>query len=58
MYVIFLLIFVSLTVAGGFLALYFWAHRSGQFDDTVSPGVRMLFDDKKPEEKVSGGDHS
>jgi cbb3-type cytochrome oxidase maturation protein len=33
------------TVAGGFLVAFAWAVRSGQFDDTVSPPLRMLFDD-------------
>jgi cbb3-type cytochrome oxidase maturation protein len=33
-------------VASGFLIAFLWAVRSGQYDDTVSPSVRMLFDDK------------
>jgi len=32
-------------VAAGFLAAFAWAVRSGQFDDTTTPPVRMLFDD-------------
>ncbi|ELR70774.1 hypothetical protein C900_03382 [Fulvivirga imtechensis AK7] len=47
MSVIFVLIIVSMVVAGGFLALFIWANKSGQFDDTVTPSMRMLFDDKK-----------
>jgi len=47
MTVIIVLIIISILVAAGFLAAFFWAVRSGQYDDTYSPSVRMLFDDKK-----------
>lgn len=47
MSVIVLLIIIGGIVAAGFLAAFLWAVRSGQYDDTVSPSVRMLFDDKK-----------
>jgi cbb3-type cytochrome oxidase maturation protein len=47
MSVIILLIILGVLVAGGFLAAFLWAVRSGQYDDTVSPSVRMLFDEKK-----------
>jgi cbb3-type cytochrome oxidase maturation protein len=43
--VIVLLIVAGTVVAGGFLAGFFWAVRSGQFDDTTTPAVRMLVDD-------------
>jgi cbb3-type cytochrome oxidase maturation protein len=46
---IFLLIILSLIVAVGFLIAFFWAVRSGQYDDDYTPSVRMLFDD--PAEK-------
>ncbi len=49
MSVIILLIIISIVVALGFLAIFIWAVKTGQFDDTVSPGIRILFDDKKPE---------
>ncbi|AMY11457.1 cytochrome oxidase maturation protein, cbb3-type [Luteitalea pratensis] len=45
MTVIFLLIAVGAVVAGGFLAAFAWAVRSGQFDDTTTPAVRVLLDD-------------
>ncbi|MCK5471226.1 MAG: cbb3-type cytochrome oxidase assembly protein, partial [Cyclobacteriaceae bacterium] len=35
-------------VAVFFLGLFIWAVNTGQFDDTYSPSVRMLFEDKKP----------
>ncbi|MEQ9264940.1 MAG: cbb3-type cytochrome oxidase assembly protein CcoS [Balneolaceae bacterium] len=44
--VIVVLIAFSLTVALGFLAAFFWAVKSGQFDDPETPSIRMLFDDK------------
>jgi cbb3-type cytochrome oxidase maturation protein len=45
MHVMFILIGFSLLVALIFLALYLWAVRSGQYDDKVTPSMRMLFDD-------------
>jgi cbb3-type cytochrome oxidase maturation protein len=39
-----LLIF-SLILSVGFLVAFFWAHHSGQFEDTETPALRMLFDD-------------
>ena len=47
MSVIVLLIIIGIIVAGGFLAGFIWAVKSGQYDDTYSPAVRMLFDDTK-----------
>lgn len=49
MSVIYLLIFVSLTVAVGFIAAFIKAVRSGQFEDDYTPSVRMLFDDELQE---------
>lgn len=48
MSVIIILIIIGGIVATGFLVAFLWAVRSGQYDDTVSPSVRMLFDEKKP----------
>ena len=48
MSVIVILIIIGIIVAGGFLAAFIWAVKSGQYDDTYSPAVRMLFDDSKP----------
>lgn len=45
--VIIILIICSIFVAGGFLLAFIWAVRSGQYDDTYSPAVRILFEDKK-----------
>lgn len=46
MSVIYLLIVVSIIVAFCFLAAFLWAVKDGQYEDDVSPAVRMLFDDE------------
>ena len=48
MSVIILLIIFSIIVATGFLVAFIWAVKTGQFDDTSSPSVRILFEDQKP----------
>ncbi|UXE68135.1 MAG: cbb3-type cytochrome oxidase assembly protein CcoS [Chryseotalea sp. WA131a] len=47
MTIIIVLIGISLTVAIIFLLAFLWSLKSGQYDDTYGPSVRMLFDDKK-----------
>jgi len=49
MYAIFVLIVISLMVAIGFLVAFIWAAKNNQFDDDITPAVRILFDDTKPE---------
>ena len=51
MNIMFLLIGVSLLAAMVFLFLFIWAVRRGQYDDTYTPSVRILFDDE-PQEKI------
>lgn len=46
MNVIFILIAVSLLVAIGFLVVFIWSIRTGQYDDEYTPSVRILFDDE------------
>jgi cbb3-type cytochrome oxidase maturation protein len=41
------LIGFSLLIAVGFLVAFIWAARSGQFDDTYTPSVRVLLDDEE-----------
>ena len=48
MEVMLVLIGFSLLAAVGFLIAFIWALRHGQFDDMVTPSIRMLFDDEKP----------
>jgi cbb3-type cytochrome oxidase maturation protein len=42
--VIVILIAASLLVAVGFLIAFLWAVKSGQYDDTHTPSIRVLFD--------------
>ena len=51
MKIMLLLILISLLIAAGFLLVYLWAARSGQFDDDYTPSVRILFDDTTPAEE-------
>ncbi len=41
---IYLLIFMGAVVALGFLVAFFISVKSGQFDDSTTPAIRMLFD--------------
>ncbi|MEO7530798.1 MAG: cbb3-type cytochrome oxidase assembly protein CcoS [Sediminibacterium sp.] len=43
---IILLLIASISVAAIFLAGFIWSVKSGQYDDEVSPPMRMLFDNK------------
>lgn len=52
MLIIILLIAISLTIAILFLVAFIWSMKSGQFDDTYGPSVRMLFDDKKKKKET------
>jgi cbb3-type cytochrome oxidase maturation protein len=45
MSVIVLLIVASIAVAAGFLGLFLWAVKDGQYDDDTTPAIRILFDD-------------
>lgn len=53
MSVIVVLIGFSIIVAAGFLMAFLWAVRSGQYDDDVSPSVRILFDNEDEKSKQS-----
>jgi cbb3-type cytochrome oxidase maturation protein len=44
--IIILLIGISITIAVAFLAIFLWNVKSGQYDDTYTHSVRMLFDDE------------
>ena len=46
MSVIYVLITVSLLIAIVFFIAFISAVRSGQFDDAVTPSIRILFDNK------------
>jgi len=42
---IYLLIFMGAVVAVGFLVAFFISVKNGQFDDSETPAMRILFDD-------------
>ena len=50
MNIFYLLIGVSLFAALIFLGAFVWAVRSGQFEDTYTPSIRILFDDDEVKE--------
>jgi cbb3-type cytochrome oxidase maturation protein len=51
MNILFLLVGVSLLAALVFLVLFIWSVKSGQYEDTYTPSVRILFDDEEPNEE-------
>lgn len=51
MSVVFVLIIIGILVASAFLLAFIWAVRNGQFDDSYTPSVRILFDDPTPKEE-------
>lgn len=52
MIVIYLLIPLSIVIAVGFLAAFIWAVRTGQYEDTHTPSLRILWEDRGPHEKM------
>lgn len=51
MSVIYLLLTISIIIAVFFFIVFILSVKSGQFDDTYTPSVRMLFDDELVQEK-------
>ena len=47
MSVIFLLIPLSIIIAICFLGAFIWAVRSGQYEDTCTPSMRLLLEEKR-----------
>lgn len=52
MSVIYVLLTISIIVAIGFFVAFIIAVRKGQFDDSYTPSVRMLFEDELVKEKT------
>lgn len=48
MSIIFIVLPLALLVVLAAVIAYVWAARSGQFDDTTTPAVRVLLDDEPP----------
>lgn len=53
MSVIYMLISISVVVAVAFFILFIRAVKSGQYDDSYTPSVRMLFEDELVNEDAS-----
>lgn len=51
MSVIFLLIPLSIIIAICFLVAFIWAVRSGQYEDTCTPSMRLLLEEKRAASK-------
>jgi cbb3-type cytochrome oxidase maturation protein len=51
MSVVIILILAGLAVGLVFVGAFIWAVRSGQFEDTLTPSLRMLAED--PKNKIS-----
>ncbi len=51
MWIIYFLLGCSLTVAVAFLTAFFWAVRGRQFDDVVTPALRVLTDENDHDNK-------
>jgi cbb3-type cytochrome oxidase maturation protein len=47
MQIIFIMVGASLVIALLFLFAFLWSVKSGQYDDTVTPSMRILFDNPK-----------
>jgi cbb3-type cytochrome oxidase maturation protein len=54
MSVIFLLIPLSLLFATVFLVAFVWAVRSGQYEDTCTPSMRLLVEDPRADGRATG----
>lgn len=59
MSIILVLIPLSIVFAVAFLAAFVWAVRSGQYEDTCTPSMRLLLDDPaaKPPERKNFSNH-
>jgi cbb3-type cytochrome oxidase maturation protein len=53
MIVILLLIPLSIVIAICFLAAFIWAVRSGQYEDTCTPSMRLLMEEKRRADRPS-----
>ncbi len=52
MNVLYILVPLALVLAGSGVAAFRWAVRSGQFDDTRTPAVRILIDDERADDST------
>lgn len=58
MNILILMMPITFIIAGGFVAAFIWSTSSGQYDDTITPAHRILFDDNENEEKKNDDEPS
>lgn len=58
MSIIYMLLAISIVVALAFLIAFLLSVRSGQYDDTYTPSVRMLFEDELVSEPSSSEENT
>lgn len=46
MSILIMMVLMSLLLGFGFLLGFIWSVKSGQFKDVITPGARILFDEK------------
>jgi cbb3-type cytochrome oxidase maturation protein len=51
MTILYLLIGISVLVASGFLAAFFYSVKHGQFEDDCTPAMRILLENKNEKNK-------
>lgn len=56
MSIIFLLIPLSIVFAVAFLFAFIWSVRSGQYEDTTTPSMRLLLDERTATKPISEPD--
>ncbi|HRP70461.1 MAG TPA: cbb3-type cytochrome oxidase assembly protein CcoS [Turneriella sp.] len=54
---LYVLLIFSVLLGGGFLAAFFWAQKNGQFEDTQTPAMRILFDEADAKRQREGQSH-
>ncbi|QAA81247.1 cbb3-type cytochrome oxidase assembly protein CcoS [Aequorivita sp. H23M31] len=58
MNIIYMLLAISILVAVIFFVAFIYSVKSGQYDDTYTPSVRMLFEDELVKEKSPKENHN
>lgn len=49
--VIYILLSISVLIAIGFLIAFVWSVKKGQYEDVVSPSIRILYDNNDNDKK-------
>jgi cbb3-type cytochrome oxidase maturation protein len=57
MNILYALIPLSILLAACFLAAFIWAVRSGQYEDTCTPSMRLLTEERETTKDSTNKDH-